>query len=316
LTRVVVTGAHGFIGAALVRQILAGSSVGQVDALLAVDLQSAHSDEDARLRWLEGSVSDPALLDKVCAFRPDLVFHLASVPGGAAERDYALGRQVNLDATADWLQAFGALGTCPRLVYASSIAVYGDNLPAQVDEQTPATPALSYGTHKRVCELLVSDASRRGWVQGCSLRLPGIVARPGPVTGLMSAFMSEVFWALAEGRPVTLPVHPQGTAWWLSVPACVNNLLRAAACDPGAYRPDRVYQMPALYLSMESVVDALLQQFGSDRRALVRYAPEEHIHRLFASYPPLYTPDALAAGLRHDGDVQGLVRAALQGFWK
>lgn len=316
MTRVVVTGANGFIGAALVRQILAGSSVGPLDALLAVDLQSAQPVEDARLHWLKGSVSDPALLNEVCAFRPDLVFHLASVPGGAAERDYALGRQVNLDATADWLQALGGLGTCPRFVYASSIAVYGDNLPAQVDEQTPATPALSYGTHKRICELLVSDASRRGWVEGCSLRLPGIVARPGPVTGLMSAFMSEMFWALAEGYPVTLPVHPGGTAWWLSVPACVDNFLCAAACDPGSYRPDRVYQMPALHLSIVSVIDALQQQFGFECPALVRYVPDEHIHRLFASYPPLHTPDALALGLRHDGDAQGLVRAALQGLSK
>lgn len=312
MTRVVVTGAGGFIGAALVRQLLIGSwPSGAVESILAVDLQSQALGEDSRLRWLEGSIVERSQIERVCDFRPDVVFHLASVPGGASERDYELGCRVNLDATANWLQALRQLGTCPRFVYASSIAVYGDTLPAVVDELTPATPALSYGTHKRMCELLVSDATRRGWVQGCSLRLPGIVARKGPAAGLMSFFMSEVFWSVAEGRPVTLPVHPEGTAWWLSVAACADNLLRAAQCDPREFRSDRVYQMPALWLSMQVVVDALLQRFGASSQ-LVQYAPDARIHQLFAAYPPLVTPAADALGLHHDGDVQGLITAALQ----
>ena len=309
----VVTGAGGFIGAALVRKLLAGAWPGAVlRSVLVVDLQLDGMPDDPRLQRLEGSVADADVRARVCAARPDVVFHLASVPGGAAERDYALGRQVNLDATADWLQALGAQGTCPRFVYASSVAVYGESLPAVVDEQTPTVPALSYGTHKRICELLVADATRLGWVQGCSLRLPGIVARPGAASGLMSAFMSEVFWAVAQGRPVTLPVHPQGSAWWLSVPACVDNLLLAAQLDPALLRPERVYQMPALCLSMQAVVDALVARFGAARSALVRFVPDARIHQLFASYPPLQTPQAQALGFRHDGDAQGLIEGALQ----
>lgn len=310
MTRVVVTGAGGFIGSALTRALLQGAwEASPLEWLGAVDVQLPAGPQDSRLIPLEGSVADAALIARVCAMRPDVVIHLASVPGRTAEMNYALGRRVNLDATADWLEALGAQGHRPRFVYASSIAVYGESFPAQVDDHTPADPGLSYGTHKRVSELLVADATRRGWVDGCSLRLPGVVARPAQAGGLMSAFMSDVFWALAQGRPITLPVRPDGTAWWLSVQATVRNLLVAsqAALDP--LPPSRVCQMPALHLQMQEVVDALAKRFGADRRSLVDYAPDPIIQKLFAAYPPLATPLAESLGLRHDGDVSSLVQS-------
>ncbi|WP_341826321.1 NAD-dependent epimerase/dehydratase family protein, partial [Burkholderia gladioli] len=148
-----------------------------------------------------------------------------------------------------------------------------------IDEHTLAAPALSYGAHKLMGETLIADATRLGWVQGCSLRLPGVVARPGDGAGLMSAFMSQLFWKLAAGQPLTVPVSPEGVAWWISVGACVDNLLLAAT------------------------VDALATRFGAERKALVTYAPDPFVERLFASYPPLLTPAAEQLGLRSDGTV-------------
>ncbi len=310
MKRVVVTGAGGFIGSALTTALLHSTSdASPLEWVAAVDLQLPEGPRDSRLIPLEGSVADAALISRVCAMRPDVVIHLASVPGRTAEMNYSLGRRVNLDATADWLEALGAQGHRPRFVYASSIAVYGENLPALVDDHTPAAPGLSYGVHKRASELLVADATRRRWVDGCSLRLPGIVARPAQAGGLMSAFMSDVFWSLAQGRSITLPVRPDGTAWWLSVQATVRNLLVVShvALDP--LHSSRVYQMPALWLPMQEVVDALVRRFGADREGLVQYVPEKAIQQLFASYPPLVTPAADAMGLRHDGDVSQLVEA-------
>lgn len=312
MTRVLVTGADGFIGHVLVQRLLAQGLGGRaVEQLVAVDLHFEGDAADTRIERLRGSLCDAACLERACAAPLDAVFHLASLPGGAAEADYELGRRVNLDATVALLERLRGQPDPARFVYASSIAVYGDPLPDRVDEATLPAPALSYGTHKLACEALVADASRRRWVEGCSLRLPGVVARPGDGAGLMSAFMSQVFWCLAARKPITLPVSPAGVAWWISVQACVDNLVRAACIDPQRLHPRRSYQMPVLRLTMAEVVAALAARFGADPAALVRYAPEPLVERLFASFPPLDTAQAEALGLRHDGSVDALITNAL-----
>jgi len=308
--RVLVTGAQGFIGRHLVQRLL---GQGTLQSLVASDLQLTGLPDDPRLRPVAGSIADPGVLERALAAPVDAVFHLASVPGGAAERDPALGRRVNLDATLRLVDLLREQGHGPRLVFASTVAVYGDPLPAQVDETTPAQPALSYGAHKLAAEILLADASRRGWVQACSLRLPGVVARPGDGNGLISAFMSQLLWRLRDGLPCELPVSADGTAWWISASACVDNLLHAATIDPARLPPTRVLQMPALRLSMAEVVDALAQTYGEDRRALVSHQPQAMVQRLFASFPPLHTPQAQALGFRHDGSAAELVRQATAG---
>jgi nucleoside-diphosphate-sugar epimerase len=318
--RVLITGANGFIGRVLVRRLLSEgwpphAARLPLRSLVACDLSFAGMPEDARVVSLAGSIAEPGVLERALAEPVDVVFHLASVPGGAAEKDPALGRRVNLDATLrliDLLRAQQAAANgIPRLVFASTIAVYGETLPAVVDEDTPCLPALSYGAHKLASEILIADAARRGWVQACSLRLPGVVARPGDGAGLISAFMSRLFWKLAAGEPIELPVSADGTAWWISVGACVDNLLHAAAIDTTALGARRVVQMPALHLAMRDVVDALARAHGADRRSMVRYQPQSLVQRLFASFPPLATPRAEALGFRHDGSADALVRRAV-----
>lgn len=315
MTRVLVTGADGFIGRVLVQRLLAQGLGGRtVDQLVAVDLQFDEQARDARVRLVRGNLCDADCLERACDEPLDAVFHLASLPGGAAEADYLLGRRVNLDATLALIERLRGQPDPARLVYASSIAVYGDPLPDRIDEATLPAPALSYGAHKLACEVLVADASRRRWVEGCSLRLPGVVARPGDGAGLMSAFMSQVFWCLAGGKPITLPVSPAGVAWWISVSACVDNLVRAACVDLQCLHPRRSYQMPVLRLTMAEVVAALCARFGTDPGQLVRYAPEPLVERLFARYPPLDTAQAEALGFRHDGSVDALITNALAAY--
>lgn len=311
---VLVTGAQGFIGRQLVQRLLRDGLHGQpLRRLVLVDLAFDAGDRalDARLQHIAGSVADRGVLQRAIDTRPDCIFHLASVPGGAAERDPALGRSVNLQATLNLLDACQALAQPPRFIYASSIAVYGDCLPAVASEDLLPAPAISYGAHKLACEILLADASRRGWVDGCALRLPGIVARRDENAGLASGFMSQLFWRLAEGREITLPVSPTGSCWWMSATTCVDNLLHMARMDSAGWSPQRSYQMPVLHLAVAEVIDVLAQRFGASVKDRVRYAPEPFIDRVFARFPPLLTPRALQLGLRHDHDAQTLVANAL-----
>jgi nucleoside-diphosphate-sugar epimerase len=312
MTHVVITGANGFVGQVLTRYILENGLDGHaVERMSLMDLSFEQSHSDPRVRLVPGSIALAAVRARAYDSAVDVVFHLASVPGGAAEQNYALGRSINLDATLGLLEDLRSQARPPRFVFASTVAVYGEKLPGRVDEQTLPAPALSYGAHKLASEYLVADASRKAWVQGCSLRLPGVVARPGSGAGLMSAFMSQLFWKLAAGEPLTVPVSPSGLAWWISAQVCASNLVHAATLRSDKLNPQRCYQMPALHLSMQQVVNAVADKFGQDRKDLVTWVPEPLIERLFAQYPPLHTPGAEKLGFRHDGDVAALVSQAM-----
>lgn len=312
MSHIVVTGSEGFVGQVLVQRLLRDGLAGQaVTRLTLMDVRFAAPHADARVVQVAGSIADAEVRAAAYAAPVDAVFHLASIPGGAAEKNYELGRSINLDATLGLLEDLRAQSKPARFVFASTIAVYGEHLPAQMDETTLPNPGLSYGAHKLAGEYLVADATRKGWVQGCSLRLPGVVARPGDGAGMLSAFMSQVFWCLRDGRPLTVPVSANGVAWWISVGQCVTNLLHAATVDAAQLDPRRSYQMPVLRLTVAQVVDALVARFGADRRALVSYAPDPFIERLFAAYPPLATPRAEALGFANDGNVADLIQRAL-----
>ncbi|WP_321813524.1 MULTISPECIES: NAD-dependent epimerase/dehydratase family protein [unclassified Paraburkholderia] len=312
MSHIVVTGAQGFVGRALVKRLLAeGLGARAVSKLTLLDIAFDAPHADSRVVQLAGSIADASVRAQAYSSPVDAVFHLASIPGGAAERDYALGRSINLDATLGLLEDLRDQARAPRFVFASTVAVYGEKLPDIVDETTLPAPALSYGAHKLMGEALVADATRLGWVQGCSLRLPGVVARPGDGAGLMSAFMSQLFWKLAANETLTVPVSPEGVAWWISVGACVDNLLHAATVDAERFNARRSYQMPVLRLTIAEVVDALAARFGAERKALVSYAPDPFIERLFATYPPLLTPEAEKLGLHHDGSIEQLITRAM-----
>lgn len=312
MSHIVVTGAQGFVGRALVKRLLAkGLGARAVSKLTLLDIAFDAPHADSRVVQLAGSIADASVRAQAYSSPVDAVFHLASIPGGAAERNYALGRSINLDATLGLLEDLRDQARAPRFVFASTVAVYGEKLPDIVDETTLPAPALSYGAHKLMGEALVADATRLGWVQGCSLRLPGVVARPGDGAGLMSAFMSQLFWKLAANEALTVPVSPEGVAWWISVGACVDNLLHAATVDAERFNARRSYQMPVLRLTIAEVVDALAARFGAERKALVSYAPDPFIERLFATYPPLLTPEAEKLGLHHDGSIEQLITRSM-----
>lgn len=300
---ILITGADGFVGRALVRRLLSGAD-SVFARLTLVDQQFGDVPADPRLSIVAGNIAESTLWANALAPPADMVFHLASVPGGLAEWEFGLGMAVNLQGTLGLLEALRSQERMARFVFASSVAVYGDPLPDTVDDTTPPRPTLSYGAQKLAAEVMVADYSRRGFIDGCSLRLPGIVARPPNPSGLISAFMSEVMWAAAERRPVTLPVGPDAVCWWMSVASAVDALLHAASL-PGQ---GRVWLPPVLRLTVGELVTTLADRFGPID---VAYAPDAVVEARFGRQPPLRADKALTAGFRDDGDVTGLIAAAL-----
>lgn len=300
---IIVTGAGGFVGRQLVARLVA-----EEQDVVAIDTSVACL--PAGVRALAGDLGDKAVRDAALSGGCSAVVHLATVPGGAAEADPAASRRINIDAMYDLLLEAGTAGNRPRFVYASSIAVFGDPLPAHVDDATPLSPKMIYGGHKAMMEDAVALFSNRGLIDGVTVRLPGILARPKGPSGMKSAFMSDLFHALKAGEAFTCPVSAGGLIWAQSVARCAGNFVHALTLDPALLPPTRAVTLPALRVSMGDLAAEIARQCRVSAD-LVTYAPDAALEAAFAAQPPLETPAAEKAGFAHDGDLATLVASAL-----
>jgi len=314
-----ITGANGFIGRALRERLLGvpeslPAALRRFGRMTLLDLNFP-GPEVTRVRRIPGSIADPKVIAQAFDSPVDVVFHLASIPGGMAEQNYELARQINLDATVALLEAARAQNIASArattFVFASSIAVLGGPLPDAVDDRTAPRPTMSYGAQKWIGEILLEDFHRRGWIRGRALRLPGIVARPAERTGHLSAFLSDIIRELAQGGSFACPVSPDSSTWLMSLSCVVDNLIHAATMPDTGCQDTRVWTLPALRTSMTQLVEAIAAVYDPDAVKRVSYASNPALEAKFGRYPPLSTPAAERAGFRHDGDLESLVRRAL-----
>jgi nucleoside-diphosphate-sugar epimerase len=249
---------------------------------------------------------------RVISTGTDSVFHLAAVVSGQAEADTDLGYRVNLDGTRAVLDACRALGTCPRVVFASSLAIYGGALPP-ADDETPLTPQTSYGTQKAIGELLVNDYSRKGFVDGRAVRLPTVVVRPGRPNRAASTFASSMIREPLAGREAVCPVSPDTVMALASPRRIVAGLVHAHDLPGGAFGASRSLQLPGFSVAVGEMAEAVRRAQGSEAYARIRWQPDPQIQRIISGWPrALHAPRAEALGFAADSGIDEVIQAFIE----
>lgn len=316
--RIVVTGGGGFLGRMLAAAMVArgGLALGSgaaapLTALALLDRTfSANRIEDDRVSYVDGDIADPDFAARALAPGADAVFHLAAAVSAEAELDFDLGMRVNIDGTRCMLEACRGLTRPPRFVLTSSVAAFGGDLPDVVSDSTAATPQSSYGTQKVIGELLVADYSRKGFIDGRSVRLPTIVVRPGKPNRAASGFMSSILREPLAGLPAICPVPPETKMWILSPQRAVDTLIHAMELSANSLGWNRTLNAPGVTVSVAEALNALERMAGPETAALVRFQRDQDIEKIVMSWPAQFrTARADELGFKADSGIDEVIRA-------
>jgi nucleoside-diphosphate-sugar epimerase len=312
--KALIIGAAGMIGRKLVERLS-----GDGATLVLQDVVPFEGKKNA----VVSDLSAPGEAEKLVAERPDLIFHLAAVVSGEAEADFDKGYRVNLDGTRRLFEAIrkesgGIAGSvagsyCPRVVFTSSIAVFGAPFPEAIDDEFLNAPLTSYGTQKAVCELLLSDYSRRGFFDGIGIRLPTICVRPGKPNKAASGFFSGIIREPLAGEEALLPVADTVRHWFASPRAAVAFLMHAAQLDSAKLGTRRNLSMPGVCATVGEEIEALRKVAGANAVKLIRRQPDPAIERIVSGWPQNFDPRrAHELGFRADSSFEEIIRIHLQ----
>jgi D-erythronate 2-dehydrogenase len=316
--KVLITGGAGFLGQRLARQILARNELGgkAVTELVLLDIArpvDAGLLRDPRVRAEAGDISDRTVLERCIDGQTEAIFHLAAIVSGQAEADFDLGMKINLDASRALLDVCRARGHVPRVVFTSSVAVYGGALPDIVQDDTALNPQSSYGTQKAIAELLLCDYSRRGFVDGRVLRLPTISVRPGKPNAAASSFASGIIREPLNGERSVCPVDGATRLWLLSPESAINALI--AGCEIAREKlGDRpVVNLPGLSVSVHEMIDALREVAGEEAVSRIDWERDARIEKIVGSWPGRWDVErAHALGLEGDESFVDVIRAYIE----
>lgn len=310
--RIVITGGCGFLGRRLALRLLEqGTAQGPVDELALFDNapSALPLPDDRRVTLVTGDIAERETVSALIEPGTDAVFHLAAIVSGQAEADPDLGYRVNLDGTRAVLDACRALGSVPKLIFASSLAVYGGALPPAVGDDTALTPQSSYGTQKAIGELLVNDYSRKGFVDGRALRLPTVVVRPGLPNRAASTFASSIIREPLCGQDAVCPVSPDTVMALASPRRIVASLAHALELTGEALGQHRTLQLPGYSVSVGEMAAALRRAAGESAYKRIAWQPDATIQAIVGSWPrELHAPRAEALGFQPDAGIDEAVQ--------
>jgi nucleoside-diphosphate-sugar epimerase len=269
--------------------------------------------DDPRLTTVTGDITAADEVRGLIGKGTGGVFHLAAVVSADAEQNFDLGMAVNMGGTRNVLEACRALAQPARLVFASSCAVYGGDMPAILDDSSILTPQTSYGMQKAVGELLVNDYSRKGFVDGRALRLPTIVVRPGKPNKAASTFLSSIIREPLAGLPAVCPVERSAEMYILSPRRVVESLLHAFELPGEAFGMARMLALPGITASIGAMVDALTQVAGEEVARRISWQPDPMIQKIVAGWPArIEAKRGRAMGFQADSSVTEIVRAHIE----
>jgi nucleoside-diphosphate-sugar epimerase len=286
-----VLGAAGMVGRKLCERLLRDGRLGkaEISRLTMHDVVAPRKPENEPfpVEVVAGDFAVAGAAEKLIAGRPEVIFHLAAIVSGEAELDFDKGYRINLDGTRMLLDAvrLAGGGYKPRLVFTSSIAVFGAPFPAKIGDEFFNTPLLSYGTQKAIGELLLSDYSRRGFIDGISIRLPTICIRPGLPNKAASGFFSNILREPLAGKEAILPVSEEVRHWHATPRSAVGFLLHAATMDLAKVGPRRALTMPGLSATVGEQIAALKRVAGEKVAARIKREPDPFIVGIVDGWP-------------------------------
>ncbi|ABP34851.1 D-erythronate dehydrogenase [Polynucleobacter asymbioticus] len=318
--KVLVTGGAGFLGQKLANQLLSRGSLKdsdgaeqKIEQLILVDVVKANDFGDSRVKVIAGDIADPKLIQGLITPEIKSIFHLAAIVSGQAEADFDLGMRINLDAARLLLEACRKAGHKPKIIFTSSVAVYGGALPEMVLDTTALNPQSSYGTQKAICELLLNDFTRKGFVDGRVLRLPTISVRPGVANKAASSFASGIIREPLNGQPSICPVSPDLRIWLLSPLYAIESLITGHDLDSSKLGLNKSINLPGVSVSVGEMIEALHKVASEETVSLISIEPDPKVEAIVRSWPASWDASrAQALGLKSDPNFQSIVEAYIE----
>jgi nucleoside-diphosphate-sugar epimerase len=318
--RIIITGGNGFLGKRLACKLLNRGSVinekgnpAEITDLVLFDIAQSTDMTDDRVTYIQGDISDPAQVSRLMENGADSIFHLAAVVSAQAEEDFDLGMKINLDGTRNILDAARALPQVPKLIFTSSIATYGGTLPDVVTDEIGQTPQTSYGTAKVVGELLVHDYSRKGFIDGRSLRLPTISVRTGRPNKAASTWASSIIREPLSGQDATCPVHPATKMACMSPRKVIEALIHAHDLPRECFMGGSSLLLNGISISAEEMALAVERHKGNRSVGQIKWTPDPSIQKIVDGWPKAtYSGRAEELGFAKDNSLDDLIKAFIE----
>ncbi|MCW6508589.1 D-erythronate dehydrogenase [Lichenifustis flavocetrariae] len=318
---ILIIGAAGMVGRKLTDRLVKDKTLGgqEISALTLVDVVAPAKPAGfaGAVETITADLSAPGEAEKLAAKRPDTIFHLAAIVSGEAEADFDKGYRINLDGTRFLFEAIRQQGVqqryAPRVVFTSSIAVFGAPFPDKIDDEFFSTPLTSYGTQKAIGELLLNDYSRKGFFDGIGIRLPTICVRPGKPNKAASGFFSNILREPLSGQEAVLPVSPEVRHWFASPRAAVGFLVHAATIDTARLGWRRNLSLPGLSATVGEEIEALRRVGGDKAVNLIRHEPDATIGKIVDGWARDFDASrAESLGFKAERSMDEIIRAHVE----